>query len=129
MMTDAVRTGSPEEARRRRTVLGLAGIAALYVGALAWITRDCVMDDAYIGFVFLRNLLDGNGFVFHPGAAPVEGVSNIGWLLLGAIGSGAARQIFTVDFADTLMLGPPFLAAAAFTFVYYPLAGMETAAL
>ena len=39
------------------------------------------MDDAYTGFTYLRNVLRGDGFVFTPGAR-VEGVTNIGWLLV-----------------------------------------------
>lgn len=39
------------------------------------------MDDAYIGFHYVANLLAGHGFVFNP-PARVEGVTNTGWLLL-----------------------------------------------
>ncbi len=52
------------------------------VVAFAFQTRDCFVDDAFTGFQYLGNLTAGNGFVFHVGDPPVEGVTNIGWLLL-----------------------------------------------
>src|SRR5690349_18567375 len=64
-----------------RVLAGLLALAALYVVALGWQFRDAVVDDAYIGLVFLRNLLAGQGFVFHASSMPVEGMSNIGWIL------------------------------------------------
>ncbi|HXV26338.1 MAG TPA: hypothetical protein VED46_19055 [Alphaproteobacteria bacterium] len=133
-------------------------LAALHVGALAWRMREFVVDDAYIGFVFLRNLLEGQGFVFHPGGPVVEGVTNIGWILVlapsaalldpvtaakltgalllfaclllaAAIGVKLQRQLTPLAHAETLVLAPPLLLAASFEFLYFPLAGMETAAL
>ena len=38
------------------------------VVAFAFRTRDCFVDDAFIGFQYIHNLLAGQGFVFHPGA-------------------------------------------------------------
>ncbi|MEZ4316065.1 MAG: hypothetical protein R3F61_01110 [Myxococcota bacterium] len=46
-------------------------------------------DDAYIGFRYSRNLARGLGPVFNPAdAAPVEGYSNLGWVLYGALFEG-----------------------------------------
>ncbi len=147
-----------EAARRRRAVALLLALALLYVVGFAWRARELVVDDAYIGFVFLRNLLEGHGFVFHPGGPAVEGVTNIGWILLlaplaallgpvtaakllgallllaslllaGAVGSALHRRLAPAPHAETLMLAPPLLLAASFEFLYFPLAGMETAAL
>ncbi len=56
------------------------------------------MDDAYIGFHYVANLLSGKGFVFNP-PARVEGVTNTGWLL------------FLTPFAA--VLGPLLAAKAA----------------
>jgi len=60
--------------------LAIVGTLA-YVGLVASAYRDYAMDDAYIGFSYIANLLAGNGMVFAPGN-PVEGVTNLGWLLL-----------------------------------------------
>ena len=72
------RNGEDTAARQRRVVAALLALAALYVAALAWRWREYVVDDAYTGFAFLRNLLEGHGFVFHPGGrgslAAVAGV-------------------------------------------------------
>jgi arabinofuranosyltransferase len=157
-MAELALTEAGDAARRRRVLLGLVCLAALYVAALAWRLRDFAVDDAYIGFAFLRNLLEGHGFTFHPGGPAVEGVTNIGWiialapaaaltdavtaakllgalllfgaiLLTGAVGRGLSSRVETLPHADTLMLAPPILLAASFEFLYFPLAGMETAAL
>lgn len=40
-----------------------------------------VVDDAYIGFVFVRNIATGHGMVFNPGER-VEGYTNFLWLIL-----------------------------------------------
>ena len=52
------------------------------MAVVAWWIRDCYVDDAFTGFQYLTNLLAGRGFVFHAGDPPVEGVTNIGWLLV-----------------------------------------------
>jgi hypothetical protein len=43
-------------------------------------TLDCYMDDAFIGYTYIKNFFSGKGFVFNPGER-VEGVTNSGWLL------------------------------------------------
>jgi len=142
-----------------RVLAGLLALAALYVVALGWQFRDAVVDDAYIGLVFLRNLLAGQGFVFHAGSMPVEGISNIGWILAlvplaaligpvtaaklsgavlllialvltGKLGQELGRRLQrALPHADTLLLAPPLVLAASFEFLFFSLAGMETALL
>ncbi len=157
-MGGTMETGTTYSAQRPRVLAALLLLATLYVAALGWSWRENVVDDAYIGFVFLRNLLEGHGFVFHPGEAPVEGVSNIGWILIlapaaalfgtvaaakllggllvlsglvlaGWVGHALSHRLKALPQADTLLLAPPLLLAASFEFLYFPLAGMETAAL
>nr|MBP6728372.1 hypothetical protein [Microthrixaceae bacterium] len=59
----------------------LAALCAVGVG-LAWLTRWAV-DDAYIGYVYSRNLAEGRGLVFNPGER-VEGYTNFLWTLIHA---------------------------------------------
>ncbi len=49
---------------------------------LGWLTAVTwfLCDDAYIGFRYVRNLLEGHGLVFNPGEY-VEGYTNFLWLL------------------------------------------------
>ncbi len=125
----------------------------LYVGATGWLFREYYIDDAYIGFRYARNLLLGRGLVFNPGER-VEGVTNIGWTLLLALVGGfvpipvaakvlgalfvAATAVLLLPIGrrrrpgaiDPLFLYPlPFLAVTHFDYLYFSLAGMETALL
>lgn len=59
----------------------LAALCAVGAG-LAWLTRWAV-DDAYIGYVYSRNLAEGRGLVFNPGER-VEGYTNFLWTLIHA---------------------------------------------
>jgi len=137
----------------------VAGLLA-YVLWFAWQTRLYYIDDAYIGLQYLRNLLAGHGFVFSPGSPAVEGVTNIGWLLLLApvaavIEPAVAAKVLglvllLVALVLTARLGrelaakaeggrgkaeaglavvPVVLLAVNFDFLYFSLAGMETALL
>jgi hypothetical protein len=157
-MAELTNTKTSEKASGQRVLVGLVILAAVYVAALAWQLRDAVVDDAFIGLVYLRNLLEGHGFVFHPGSPPVEGITNIGWILAlapaaafvgpvaaaklmgavllflgllftGYVGRELGRRFEALPHADTLMLAPPLLLAASFEFLFFPLAGMETALL
>jgi len=148
------------ESSRLRTAAfawGVLAILAMAVSLFAFRVRDCFVDDAFIGFQYVQNLLAGQGFVFHPGQRPVEGVTNIGWLLALAplsvvVGPTSAAKavglaLLLSSLATTMLLGkglaartdhedsfgltliPPILLASSFEFIYFPLAGMETALL
>lgn len=65
----------------RRVVFLAALIPALL---LTW-RFDFLCDDAYITFVYARNLAEGNGLVYNPGQW-VEGYSEFAWALLLAVG-------------------------------------------
>ena len=129
-----------------------------YVSIFAVLTWDYFMDDAYIGFTFVRNLKNGDGFVFYPEQNPVEGVTNTGWLFLLLILSPifsppfaakmlgflfiilsvsilyAINKIFATQyralFSDILLfMSPSLLLISNFDFLYFSLSGMETAFL
>ena len=61
---------------------------AIYIAA-ASLLGDWVVDDAGISLAYARNLAHGHGFVAQPGVPPVEGFSNLLWVLaltpLGAL--------------------------------------------
>ncbi len=130
----------------------------VWIVAAAWLLRDCFVDDAFIGFQYLKNLTAGQGFVFFAGETPVEGATNIGWLLALAplcalveptlaaklaglvltlavlvltagLGRRLAQAIEPPDAAFGLVLVPVLMLAASFEFIYFSLAGMETALL
>ena len=113
--------------------------------------RGHLVDDAFIGLRYAANLLAGRGLVFNPGEA-VEGVTNLGWVLLVA-GAGwaapaalpwLAKALGTACLAVALALvaaahrrlapeAPaweicllPVLVVAQPETLYFSLAGMET---
>ena len=61
------------------------------------------MDDAYIGFHYVANLLSGYGFTFNP-PARVEGVTNTGWLLLLAPLAAVLGPQLTAKVASLVLL-------------------------
>lgn len=56
---------------------------ALFI-VLCAVLMPYVPDDAYISFRYAENLADGKGLTFNPGEQPVEGYSNLLWILLCA---------------------------------------------
>lgn len=104
------------------------------------------MDDAYIGFHYVANLLAGHGFTFNP-PARVEGVTNTGWLLLLAplaaalgpllaakvagVGLLAATLVLTAKAAPSSRIAVLAVLTTAFhaELVGFSLLGMETALL
>lgn len=132
----------------RRPLLLAAAVAA-WLLAVAWLFRGAFVDDAYIGFRYVANLLAGEGFVFNP-PDRVEGVTNTGWLLLlaplAAVAGPplAAKLLGLALLALTLgltwdtarRLGSPLLSTLAVLavathteLVLFSLLGMETACL
>ncbi len=58
----------------------LGAILAAFGIHVYWL--NCVADDAYITYRFARNVAEGHGFVWNVGEAPVEGFTNLLWLLI-----------------------------------------------
>ncbi len=131
---------------------GLA-LAILCILFFAFITRNYLMDDAYISLRYLDNLLAGNGLVFNPGER-VEGITNVGWVFFlapvsmfmeppaAAKAAGVALSLATIvlvwaiaaassrDKPALLYAAPvPVFVATHFVYAYFSVAGMETALL
>jgi hypothetical protein len=133
-------------------------LLAACVVAISFRTRHCFVDDAFIVFQYVTNLLSGQGFVLYPGDTPVEGVTNVGWLLVlaplssvadpaavakllglalvlstliltASLGRYLATQAEAAEESLGLVLVPILLLAASFDFVYFSVAGMETGLL
>jgi len=126
------------------------------VVAVALFTVLCVVmmpyvpDDSYISFRYAENLADGKGLTFNPGEPPVEGYSNLLWILLCAVIYGlgmelpAATPVFGVIIGILIFLSlaalyrrrslpaaqaaiPMLALAASGPFLIYTISGMETA--
>ena len=104
---------SPEDARADRQRLpaldraaGEDGPSATHVAILALLGAAFILhavhywfliDDAFISFRYARNLVDGAGLVFNPGREPVEGYSNLLWVLImaGGMWLGMPPELFS----------------------------------
>ena len=90
-------------------VVAWAGIAlALVVLALHVRTYFFLTDDSFISFRYARNLVQGHGLVFNPGAERVEGYTNLLWVLLlagfAAIGLPMEHMASVLSIAATFAL-------------------------
>lgn len=82
-------------------------IAILTVYAIhAWFLHDFTIDDAAISYRYAENLATGAGLTWNPGTAPVEGFSNLLWVLLLA----AMRILGAEIHVSAALLGPVFAA-------------------
>lgn len=127
-------------------------ITLLFIVSVAFQMRNAYIDDAFIGFRCVKNLLNGHGFVFNPNER-VEGVTNIGWLFVLCLPSLflppelVAKILSIVLVLATLWLSflvfnrivnkkhgsfalfIPLLISSHFDYVFFSFSGMETALL
>src|SRR5262245_27733644 len=141
--------------RERRLAVVATALALFWLAAAAVQFADATMDDAFISLRYVRHLVERGSLAFNPGAAPVEGVTNLGWVLLlapfalampaplAAKAVGAAAAFAAVALAARLgwraagevtgrwavAAGAALGLAASFEFSFFALAGMETGAL
>lgn len=71
---------SPSAHRR----LPLLALALLVPGFLFWISWPYSVDDAYILCRYSRHLADGQGLAWNPGGPPLEGYTNLLYVVIGA---------------------------------------------
>jgi hypothetical protein len=69
----------PRDASQRRALLLLPML--LFIGHAA-VFGSWVVDDAAISWTYARNVSLGHGLISQPGVAPVEGYSNLLWVIL-----------------------------------------------
>lgn len=81
-------------------LLVLCGVALLWHS----LQYGFVTDDAYISFVFSRNLAEHGALVFNPGMDPVEGYTNFLWTLL----LGLLMRVGLAPEVTSLALGMAF---------------------
>src|ERR1700753_2982645 len=91
---------------RRGTLLALLVVAAAALVAHS-LVFNFVTDDAYISFVYSRNLADHGRLVFNLGEPPVEGYTNFLWTVLLA----AFYKVALVPELMSRVLGTAFAVA------------------
>lgn len=118
---------------------------------MSWTHRGHFVDDGFISLRYAANLLGGRGLVFNPGEV-VEGVTNLGWVvvvaaggwlvplglpavakvvgtgcLLGAVGlAGLSYRRLVPEAQAVELVALPVLLALSPELVYFSIAGMET---
>ncbi|MDP1747645.1 MAG: hypothetical protein Q8L90_18875, partial [Bacteroidota bacterium] len=70
-----------------RTLLHGTLLAIAVFVASAWPTLPSMVDDAYVSLRYARHLALGNGLVYNAGQPPVEGYTNLLWVLWMAPGT------------------------------------------
>jgi hypothetical protein len=63
-------------------LVAVAGLSLFFQFALFW---EFTVDDAFITFTYSRNLVESHKLVFNMGDEPVEGFSNLLWVLICAL--------------------------------------------
>ena len=139
--------GRPSRWRRSELIV-LGGIVAAFLLHVAWFWT--IQEDAFIGYRYVRHLVEGHGLRWNIGEPPVEGYTDFLWLILlsgfmrlGAevplsaqlLGTmfGAATVVLTAAAARALYpppgrvwLLPPALLALSGCFAAWAPSGMET---
>jgi len=105
-----MKIGSRGRPKIPRETIVVWGAVLAYVLILSFLMRKDFVDDAYIGFRYIDNVLQGHGFVFNP-PVRIEGVTNIGWLLVLTPFS----VLFPVTASAKILSGLLLVAAAAAT--------------
>ncbi len=90
-------------------VLLAAGVAVFL--SESWV-RHAQLDDAYISYRYADNLVSGLGLVYNPGER-VEGMTNLLWALLVAVGIKLGFDANVVGHALGLVFGSALLVATA----------------
>lgn len=140
-------TQPPRAPEKTTASVYLAGVAVIFLAHAAWLA--CIAEDAFISFRFSRHLAAGHGLVWNLGEPPVEGFTNLLWVLLGAmvelvgldlprtlqilgIVAGLATLWLCDRFAAHLDLGgwarrvPSLLLAVSGPFATWSASGLET---
>ncbi len=150
--SDATVQAAFQASNGRRLALVMTAVV-VYVAGLSLMLSDVFMDDAYIGFRYVDNLIHGSGLVFNP-PERVEGVTNVGWLLLLAplaaltsaplaakilsavlvlitawLCSRIALRLYESPSAALIVLPLPILVVTHSDFLFFSLSGMETSLL
>lgn len=101
------RAGECPGPRAPRTAPGLLVLGGSVLGflTLCWLLRSFVTDDAWISLRYAQNLASGDGFVWNPGGAPVEGFSNPLLVGLEALGYAAGLDGLVVARAVGVLSG------------------------
>jgi arabinofuranosyltransferase len=123
----------------------LAVVAAILIAIQVWMFASAQVDDAYISYIYARNLARGAGLVYDRAGPAVEGYSNFLWTVLHAPATRLADPIvfskvlgallllvnvwLTMAWARRLGASIPVLAAllvaASPGFIYWHFAGLE----
>lgn len=84
---------SKSQANTAQAALGLT-VAAILLVANAWPNLETTVDDAWISARYAMHLAEGHGLVYNAGEPPVEGYTNLLWVLWLALAHVLALPIY-----------------------------------
>lgn len=87
------------QGERRRFLAITAAVTLVACGLLTWLAQESyasLVDDAYISARYADHLAEGFGVTYSAGEPPVEGVTNIGWVFLLALGRLLGFEMYTL---------------------------------
>ena len=71
-----------EQSPAKLWLIGVAGASVFFIYNLWLISNGHFHEDAYILFIYVDNILSGNGISYYPGGPHAEGATDFLWLLL-----------------------------------------------
>ena len=71
-----------EQSPAKLWLIGAAGASVFFIYNLWLISNGHFHEDAYILFIYVDNILSGNGISYYPGGPHAEGATDFLWLLL-----------------------------------------------
>ena len=71
-----------EQSPAKLWLIGVVGASVFFIYNLWLISNGHFHEDAYILFIYVDNILSGNGISYYPGGPHAEGATDFLWLLL-----------------------------------------------
>ena len=71
-----------EQSPAKLSLIGVVGASVFFIYNLWLISNGHFHEDAYILFIYVDNILSGNGISYYPGGPHAEGATDFLWLLL-----------------------------------------------
>lgn len=87
--------------KKPRLLVSVFTILSMLALGYGFINNGHFHEDAYILFIYVENLVNGNGITFYPDAEPIEGATDFLWLVilsaLGFLGLNTGLSVIVIN--------------------------------